>query len=102
MPQYTYVWEFFIAPAARAQFETAYGADGPWVKLFRNAPGYIETILLRDTSNSLRYVTIDRWESADAHASFRSRFSSQYDAIDRHCHEFTTCENLIGEFAEGP
>jgi heme-degrading monooxygenase HmoA len=102
MSPYTYVWEFFIAPAARASFESAYGPDGVWVKLFRNAAGFIETILLRDTSNSLRYVTIDRWTSADAHASFRSKFSAQYEAIDRHCQEFTTCENLIGEFTEGP
>ena len=102
MSRYTYVWEFFIAPEARAQFETAYGPNGAWVRLFRRAPGYIGSILLHDTANSLRYVTIDRWESADAHASFRSLFSKQYDAIDRHCQEFTTCENLVGEFTEEP
>jgi len=100
MSKYTYIWEFFIAPAARTGFEEAYGPHGPWVKLFRGAPGYIETILLCDTANSLRYVTIDRWESAEAHASFRSQFSKQYEAIDRHCQGFTTGENLVGEFTE--
>ena len=100
MSKYTYVWEFLIAPAARAQFETAYGPHGSWVKLFRSAPGYIESLLLRDAANSLRYVTIDRWESAAAHAAFRSRFSTQYEEIDRDCQEFTTSENLVGEFTE--
>jgi len=100
MFKYTYVWEFFTTPEARAQFEAAYGPNGAWIKLFRAAPGYIESILLQDTSNPLRYITIDRWESAAAHASFRSRFSKQYDAIDRHCLEFTVRENLVGEFTE--
>lgn len=27
-------------------------------------------------------------------------FSKQYDAIDRHCLEFTVRENLVGEFTE--
>jgi heme-degrading monooxygenase HmoA len=100
MAGYTYIWEFYVAPSAQSQFELTYGPRGPWVMLFRDAPGYIETLLLHDQSDPLRYVTVDRWVSADAHDAFRSHFSRQYDELDRQCRGFTTRESLIGEFGE--
>jgi heme-degrading monooxygenase HmoA len=95
-----YVWEFYVSSQNRAQFEKEYGPDGSWARLFQGASGHLETRLLRDSSNPLRYVTIDRWESAAAHESFRSRYSSQYNDLDRRCEEFTTRENFLGQFSE--
>lgn len=95
-----YVWEFYVSSQNCAQFEKEYGPEGSWARLFQGASGYLETKLLRDTSNPLRYVTIDRWDSAAAHESFRSRYSSQYNDLDRLCEGFTTRENFLGQFSE--
>lgn len=100
MAQYCYLWEFHVHLEQREEFEHRYGPDGAWVALFRQAPGYIETLLLRDRSQSLRYVTLDRWESLEAYRAFRSRFSGQYEDLDRSCEGLTTHEALLGEFSD--
>jgi len=100
MGQYVYLWEFQARAGRRAEFERHYGADGSWVTLFRQAPGYIETLLLRDRAQELRYVTVDRWVSVDAYRAFREEFSRQYDELDRLCHELTTHEAPLGEFTD--
>jgi heme-degrading monooxygenase HmoA len=99
MARFTYLWEFRVAPSALAQFEFEYGQRGSWVSLFRTAPGYIETILLHDNADPLRYVTVDRWESEDAHNAFRSAHLKQYQEIDRRCQGYTTSERELGEFS---
>jgi heme-degrading monooxygenase HmoA len=101
MARFTYLWEFRVAPSAQAQFEFEYGPRGSWVALFREALGYIETILLRDNADPLRYVTVDRWENEDAHNAFRSAHHKEYLEIDRRCQGYTTSEREMGEFTEG-
>jgi heme-degrading monooxygenase HmoA len=97
---YTYVWEFIAGPDHLEEFERNYGPQGSWVELFRQAPGYIETLLLRDSTEPLRFLTIDRWESAEVYRRFRSEFSRQYADLDRRCERLTTRETLIGHFSE--
>jgi heme-degrading monooxygenase HmoA len=98
--RFAYIWEFKVAPSAQAQFEFEYGPRGAWAALFRMAPGYIETLLLRDDADPLRYVTVDRWESQEAHDVFRSMNLRQYVEIDRRCQGYTTQERSLGEFSE--
>jgi len=100
MDQYVYLWEFQARAGRQAEFERHYGPGGSWVTLFRQAPGYLETLLLRDRSQELRYVTVDRWVSVDAYRAFRDEFSRQYDELDRLCHELTTHEAPLGEFTD--
>lgn len=71
---FVYLWEYFVAPAHHAEFEREYGPDGAWVELFSRGAGYLGTSLLRDRSNEDRFVTIDRWESEEAHAESSSAF----------------------------
>jgi heme-degrading monooxygenase HmoA len=99
MAQFTYIWEFRVARSAQAQFEFDYGPGGSWVTLFRKAPGYIETLLVRDNSDPLRYLTVDRWESKVAHDAFRSTNFAQYQEIDQRCQGYTTSERSLGEFS---
>ena len=99
MARYCYLWEFHVRPEWQAEFERRYGPEGAWAALFRQAPGYIDTLLLRDRSQGLRYVTIDRWENREAYLAFRSEFSRQYDEIDRLGQGLTTHEALLGEFS---
>ncbi len=99
MAQYCYLWEFHVHPECQSEFERRYGTEGSWVALFRQAPGYIETLLLRDRSQTLRYVTIDRWDSLEAYRAFRSEFSRQYEELDRLCNGLTKHEASLGEFS---
>lgn len=98
MSGYVYLWEFIVAREHVHEFEQAYGENGEWVKLFRRAPGYFRTELIRDRENPLRYLTIDTWESEDAYAAFRSQFSKEFAALDSTCDEWTTSEREIGRF----
>jgi heme-degrading monooxygenase HmoA len=100
MARFTNVWEFRVAPSAQAEFEFEYGPNGSWIKLFRKAPGYIETLLLHDSADPLRYVTADRWESEGAHEAFRTRNLAEYEEIDRRCQGYTMSEFSLGEFSE--
>jgi heme-degrading monooxygenase HmoA len=97
---YTYVWEFLVPPESQAEFERHYGTGGTWVQLFRQAPGHIETLLLKDQDNPGRYLTIDRWQSELAYRSFRSQFAQQYDALDCRCEGLTLREAALGTFSE--
>ena len=100
MTGYTYLWEFHVVPAQQERFEFQYGPEGGWAALFHQARGYRESRLLRDHSNSLRYVTVDRWETEADYRAFQAQFSRQYDELDRECHGLTTHEALLGECSE--
>ena len=96
------LWEFRVKADRQAEFERHYGPEGTWVTLFRRAPGYIETRLLQDRVEKLRYITIDRWQSSDAYRAFRARYSREYEELDRLCAGLTTHEASLGELDEVP
>jgi len=98
--RYAYLWEFLVAADRREEFEMHYGPRGTWVALFRQSPGHVETILLQDPANALRYLTIDRWESEAAYRAFRARFSGQYADLDARCAHLTTKETSLGHYEE--
>jgi len=98
MVPYTYLWEYVVKADQVDEFQRQYGPNGSWVALFRKAPGYVETILLRDRANPLRFITIDRWESADAHRSFERAFSHEYAELDARCAHLTAREASLGGF----
>lgn len=68
--------------------------------LFRRAPGYIGTLLLKDRSTSGRYVTIDRWQDEAAFDAFRTTFATEYGQLDRECEHLTVHEQALGVFDE--
>ncbi len=94
------LWEYRVRPEHAADFERVYGPAGDWARLFRSAPGYIETALCRDARDALRYVTLDRWDSEQAWRAFRERFAGEYEALDAACAAWTTSERELGRFAE--
>jgi len=67
---YTHLWEFMVEPEHVEEFQRYYGPQGSWVELFRRAPGYIQTLLLRDSTDRRHFVTIDRWQNAEAYHDF--------------------------------
>jgi len=98
--RYTYVWEFQVLSGREAEFERHYGTNGTWARLFAQATGYIETLLLKDSAIAGRYLTVDRWVDEEAYQAFRSAYSRQYEQLDQQCAKLTTAENLVGEFTE--
>ena len=99
---YTYLWEFIVEPAQLEEFQRQYGPAGAWIALFRRAPGYLDTRLLRDRTDPRRFITIDRWTSEEAHRSFRYAFAREYAELDARCAHLTSRETALGEFAEAP
>ena len=101
MPQaFSVIWEFEILPGREDEFRQHYAPGGTWEMLFRHDPAYIQTLLLADMSQSGRYVTVDRWESAEAYRTFRRRYAQEYAEIDRRCEGLTRRETDLGAFLE--
>ena len=60
---------------------------------------YVGTLLLKDTTTSGRYVTVDRWRDVRAFLDFRSACSPQYAQLDQECGKLTVAEQRLGVFA---
>jgi len=95
---YVYLWRFTVRPGSEAAFELAYGPDGEWIHLLRQADGYLGTDLLRDQARPRTYVTVDRWISREAWETFRAARADEWEAIDRRCQDLTEDEEEIGRF----
>jgi len=93
-----HIWEYEVRPGREAEFRRHYGPDGSWVRLFREAAGHLDTMLLQDAESPGRYVTVDRWESAAAYAAFRERHAAEYEALDGACAALTVSERDLGTF----
>jgi len=100
MGRYTSIWAFEVRADRVEEFLRHYGCEGTWAELFRCAPGYLGTRLLRDRVNPLRFVTVDEWISEEAYASFRAAFEDEYQALDRECAALTVSELPVGQFSE--
>ena len=95
---YTILWEFRVPPDRRDAYETAYGPQGPWARLFAKAAGFIGVELLRCTEQAGRYVTIDRWRSRADFEAFKRDFGADYAALDRQLEGMADSETPIGAF----
>jgi heme-degrading monooxygenase HmoA len=95
---YVILWEFRVREGREAAFEMAYGPDGDWARLFRRDVGYLGTELLADPDLPRRYLTIDRWVSAEAHREFSRRWKAEYEALDSTCNSLTEVETRLGAF----
>jgi heme-degrading monooxygenase HmoA len=69
------------------------------VALFRRSPGYLKTELYRDLDDLHRYVTVDTWESREAHDEFRRRFAAEFAELDAACEALTLREVRFGHFS---
>jgi heme-degrading monooxygenase HmoA len=94
------LWEFDVKQGCEERFESVYGPDGDWARLFRSDPGYQRTLLLRDAFRDRIYLTCDFWESRKAYEAFRKNNLEAYLALDESCEEWTLAEREIGEFEQ--
>lgn len=92
------LWEFEVKPGSEERFETVYGPEGSWAKLFQWSRGYQGTRLLRDVARPRSYLTMDFWETREEYEIFLMERRKEYDALDRAGEEFTTQEKCAGYF----
>jgi hypothetical protein len=95
---FCYIWEFRVNPLRIDEFESAYGPDGLWTRLFKKAPDYIRTELLEDSVEMNRYITIDYWVDRSAYEQFKQDFSAEFESLDKACQSYTESERHIGDF----
>jgi heme-degrading monooxygenase HmoA len=95
---YVILWEFRVPAERRAAFESAYGPDGAWGRLFAQAAGFLGLDLLRCGEQAGRYVTIDRWQSRDDFDAFKRDFAAPYAALDRELEGLSGVETRLGAF----
>jgi heme-degrading monooxygenase HmoA len=89
------VWEYDVRPGRIAEFVAAYGPDGDWARLFAGADGYLGTELFRSTSSATRFVTVDRWSSAEMWAAFLTRARAAYDELDEQLSPLTLAQREL-------
>lgn len=92
------IWQFRARPDRVAEFRAAYGPDGVWAGLFRRGAGFLGTDLLASTTDADTYLTVDRWESADAWAVFAREWREAYADLDRRCEALTVAEVEVGAY----
>lgn len=91
------VWQYDILPGAETAFEALYGPEGGWVALFRTQAGWISTELLR-AEHPGRYLTLDRWRSAEAYNAFLQTQHPSYALLDAQGDALTSSERHLGAF----
>jgi quinol monooxygenase YgiN len=92
------LWEYVVKPEQVINFESHYASAGTWAMFFKKTRAYHGTVLLRDSDQPNRYVTVDVWAARAAYEAFRSEHAKEYEEIDRLCAEFTTSERCLGVF----
>jgi len=92
------LWEFEVKSGCEELFQSVYGADGEWARLFRTDENFIETRLVRDVVQVNKFVTLDFWETRSASESFKELNHSAYLKLDRDCQSLTVFERCLGYF----
>jgi hypothetical protein len=92
------LWEFEVKSGCVERFQSVYGPQGEWVRLFRSDPLFIETRLLQDPFETTKFVTLDFWQSRSAYESFKEVQHAAYDAIEKYSESLMTQERLLGNF----
>jgi heme-degrading monooxygenase HmoA len=92
------LWEFEVKSGCADRFQSAYGPQGEWVRLFRTDPSFIETRLLQDPSAPNKFTTLDFWQTRAAYESFKELNHAAYTALDKGFEKLTAFENCIGMF----
>ena len=96
------IWEFQVRADRLSEFERYYSEVGPWAQLFRKGPGFRGTVLLRDSEDPRRFLTIDAWDTLDAHAAMLERFQDEYSDLDHACEHLVEAERRVGIFEDWP
>jgi heme-degrading monooxygenase HmoA len=94
------LWEYEVKPGCEETFQSAYGPQGDWVRLFQRNPHFRETRLLQDLSRPRFYFTLDYWDSETAFEQFKAANQAAYAALDRATETLTLSERRLTSFIQ--
>jgi hypothetical protein len=94
------LWEYEVKPGCEESFQSAYGPQGDWVRLFQSDPHHRETRLLKDLSRPSFYFTLDYWDSETFYEQFKTANQAAYAAIDRATELLTLSERHLTTFIQ--
>jgi heme-degrading monooxygenase HmoA len=95
---YLRIWQYRVRPDKADEFRNVYGPSGAWADLFGRVAGYQGTELFQSATEPDTYLTLDRWESAEAWAAFLQAHPEDYAALDLRCDSLTVAEMEVGGF----
>jgi heme-degrading monooxygenase HmoA len=97
---YIILWEFLVEPEKVFAFVANYKSTGAWAKLFEQAEGYVGTQLLSsiETGENAKFITIDRWKTAEDFERFRKQFSVEYRTLDTQFESLALDERKLGTY----
>lgn len=90
------IWQFRVPSDKAEEFRAVYSATGAWARLFQRQTGFLGTELLQSVTHPDVFLTIDRWDSAEAWAAFLRAWGDEYAALDRRCEKLTIAEEEVG------
>jgi heme-degrading monooxygenase HmoA len=91
-------YRYRVHPSQTRAFEHAYGAAGPWSKLFASRAGFRRTRLFKHKNEPGVYISMDVWESKGDWDAFRMECAQAYARLDRELRLLYLEEHLIGYY----
>jgi hypothetical protein len=77
------VWQFDVQPGRNHEFETFYGADGPWTGLSRRSRSFLGSSFLRDLAQPDRYLVIEYWSEMVVYEKHHADFQDEVNQLER-------------------
>src|SRR5258708_32305727 len=93
------LWEYEVKPGCEESFQSAYGPQVDWVRLFQSNPHFRETRLLRDLSRPRFYFTLDYWDSETSFEEFKAANRTVYAAIHPTTEHLTGSDRHVSSFS---
>lgn len=91
-------FRYRVHPSQARAFEHAYGAQGPWAKLFARHPGYRRTRLFRHKDDPAIYVAVQVWETKADWDAFREAGAEEWKRLERQLALLKIEERLLGYY----
>jgi len=95
---------FWVADGRRADFEAAFGVDGPWSRLLHEADGYLLSECWCEDRQSLQYRVRDYWSWHRNFEVFRTRFHDEFERFEEwlRFERLIEREQFLGAYYEKP
>ena len=77
------VWQFDVQAGRNDEFESFYGADGPWTSLSRRSRSYLGSSFMRDLAMSNRYLVIEYWSEMVVYERHHADFEDEVQRLEQ-------------------
>ena len=89
------IWQYEVVAGREDEFARVYAGDGPWARLFARSEGFLGTELFQSLTTPGRFVTVDRFTSADDFRWVLEQHGASYAELDRAAAALTLNEEEI-------